>query len=86
MEPRASKHEVLNTGTSIHSICSSLLLDHLSPSFFFYFLAIVRMRGVVPEALSGGSNEKVMLVYKRLHELTGSQGKVKHVQCLERGE
>jgi len=40
----------------------------------------------VPEALSGGSNEKVMLVYKRLHELTGSQGKVKHVQCLERGE
>jgi len=38
------------------------------------------------EALSGVSGEGITLAFRRLHELTGSQGELRHVQCLERGE
>jgi len=36
--------------------------------------------------LSGVSGEGTTLAYKRLHELAGSQGRLRYIQCLERGE
>ena len=40
----------------------------------------------MPQSASTNKGERMKLAYEALHERTGSQGRLKHVQCLELGE
>lgn len=39
----------------------------------------------MPQSASANRDEQTKLAYEALHERTGSQGRLKHVQCLELG-
>ena len=39
----------------------------------------------MPQAVSGRGDGGKTLAYAELHELTGGQGRLKHVRCLELG-
>lgn len=49
------------------------------------FLAIERLKGTVPRKLEGSKVEIIKWAYGELHELTGNQGRLIRVKCLERG-
>ena len=40
----------------------------------------------MPQSASANRDEQTKLAYEALHERTGSQGRLRHVQCLELGE
>ena len=40
----------------------------------------------MPQSASANKGEQMKLVFGALHERTGSQGRLRHVQCLELGE
>ena len=81
MRDRTPKVEILNAGAGIWSVAViGSAVDHV------FFLAIRRLGGVVPQSASGNNVEEMKLAYEALHECTGSQGRLRHVQCLVLGE
>ena len=50
------------------------------------FLAIQRLKGTVPQLAYETHSNQMKLAYEALHESTGRQGRLRHVQCLKLGK
>ena len=70
-----AKLEVLNAGTNVLLVWAVGLLDIYLPSFSVLAIERLRGRGAGTEALA----------YQELHRLTGQQGRLKYVECLQVG-
>ena len=81
MQDGTPKLEVLNAGAGVLSVTLTIPVVYrfLSP-------AVQRLGGIVPQSAFGNHAEGMKLAYEALHERTGSQGRLRHVQCLVLGE
>lgn len=82
MEPRTPKVEVLCVGVDALPVPIGICSTAYTPSS----LAIKRLGSAVPRLAHESNANQMRLVYEVLHESTGSQGRLRHVQCLNLGK